>query len=345
MRLVLTVTLLAASLASQSGNFVSPDGLATREGNSYHWAPFSYPAGRFQQVDPSARRFGPATLKSIAFRRDAVQAGGASRTIEMDVYLGNGNATTYSNSFGSNFSSPPVAVFAKKQVSLPDWTTPPVTPPATFDFVLTLDQAWPYAGTNDLVWDLSVYSSSKPAYDLWPVDRAFTTYTYGVTTVNGTGRTTQHGLFRLNGDARATQTTIQLGFTMTGAPPSALASLAIGTTDVNTPLPGLCANLRPIVLVTVPLGTCSASGVLPPAALKSKFDPTLFGIVLITQGLALDATQTGFPVAVTNGMSILTPLSLGGVLVEASYTYDTTNPLATIGSGPHTGALVVRFGT
>lgn len=345
MRPLLAPCLLTAFASAQGNGFVSPDGFASREGNTYHWAPFSDPKGRFQQVDPSVRRAGAVTLRSLAFRRDATQAGGLPRTVELDVWIGVGARATFGAAFDANFTSPPTAVFARKPVNLPDATTPPSTPPAPFGLVLTFDQPTSYAATQDLVWDLSIYTSSIASYALYPIDRAYTLWTYGGWIASGSGCTTANGRFAMTGDVRATATTLHLGFALRGAPANAAASVALGVTDVNVPIAGFCANLRPIVLLALPLGTCTATGTLATTEFRAPFDASLFQALLITQAFALDPTQSGYPIALSDGVTLLTPNQLGGTLVDAAYVYDTTDPLATIGSGPHTGGLVVRLGT
>lgn len=345
MRPFLASCLLSAAVAAQGGGFVSPDGFANQEGNAYHWAPFSDAKGRFQQIDPSARLAGPVMLRSLAFRRDGAQPGGLPRTLELDVWAGVGARTAFGATFDANFASPPTAVFARKPVNLPDVTTLPPTLPAPFGIVLTFDQPASFAATQDLIWDLSIYTSTRPSYELYPLDRAYTLWTYGGWLASGTGCTTANGRFAMTGDVRATATTLHLGFALRGAPANAAASVALGVTDVNVPIAGFCANLRPIVLIALPLGTCSASGALATTAFRAPFDASLFQALLITQAFALDPTQSGYPVALSDGVTILTPGQLGGTLVDAAYVYDTSDPLATIGSGPHTGGLVVRFGT
>ena len=152
MRPLVLLALLSAyaPLCAQTGKLVSPESLASTEGNSYHWALFSYPQARFQQVERSLRGM-PRILKSIAFRRDAAQAGGAARNVDADVWLAHGTLATFTNVFQNNFKDTPVAAFTKKTVSLPDWTTKPPTPPAPFNLVLPFDQPWSYNGQDDVL--------------------------------------------------------------------------------------------------------------------------------------------------------------------------------------------------
>lgn len=339
MRLLAPLALGCALVAQQ--NVVSPRSLASTEGNSYHWALLSQQQSRFQQVESSLR--GAArSFVAIAFRRDATQGGGASRTASVDLWIAHGDRATFSNVFGSNFKGTPAIAYTQKPINLPDWTTKPTTPPAPFTVTLPFDQPWAYSGQDDLVWDFSCYSSSIAGYDLYPVDRGYTHWTYGATLSLGAGCTTTNGKFTIGADSRASLARWDLALTFSGAPSSAPLALLIGTTDLNFPVPGLCTNLRPLVAATVAIATSDAGGAAS-ATLLFGFSLDMADFPVLLQAAAPDATQGGLPFAASQGLFVRTPPGLGGPLVEGAYTYDTTNASASIGSGPHSGAVVARF--
>ncbi len=339
---ILALILAASPLAAQ-GAFVSPAGLATLEGNAYHWALFSQPKARFQQVDRSTRAATPRALKAIGFRRDGDQPGGAARMLTLGMRIGAGDWRAFTNTFAQNWKQPASVAIATKAFNLPDWSQKPPAPPAAFDLLLGFDQPCTHTGADDLLWELAVTQSSLPAYALYPVDRAYTQWTYGQSLSVGDGCTTPNGRFRLTGDPRATLDTLELGFAATGAPAAAAPTLILGSTPLGLPVPGLCGPLQTIALGLVPLPASDANGRVAPVFLRVRLDPALLGVYFVTQAVAPDPTQSVYPFALSNGLILRTPLQPGGPLVEASYTYDTTSPTAPVGSGPHAGAVVVRF--
>src|SRR5690606_38033876 len=155
------IRLLAAATVSSvalSAQFTSPAGYLTTEGSSNHdYILFKYTDLRWQQLD--ATNLGqPAMIQRISWRRDGTSAFNAAwtaRTLDIAVYLADSVLpAAISDNYDANYKSPPVNVFVSRPVNLPDWTQPPPSVPAPWDFQIQLDQPWVYTGLEPFLWEL-----------------------------------------------------------------------------------------------------------------------------------------------------------------------------------------------
>ena len=142
----------------------------------------------------------------------------------------------------------------------------------------------------------------------------------------------------------ATATALNLSFTVARGPSSAPVVLALGLADPNLTLPGFCTAIRTDAIAQVPLGTTNTTGSLSGAVISAPWNDAFPGVVLFTQVLAPDASQTGVPVALSDGRQSPLPLTSGGPApTGVRRTYSTSSSSAPTGVAPSTSAVVTEI--
>jgi hypothetical protein len=179
----LWIALLLAPHAHAQDSFVVPSANEAVEGSSNNTIPFSILGGdaRFQQVYvDSDIPPGPFTIYGVAFRPDALQSSFTLEIPDVDIYLGNTDATTsLSSEFANNIGLVHTLV-ASGLLSLASASSGPVGGPPDFDIEIWFDQPFAYEGGN-LLLDVFVQpyeSTGNPLFDavssdVDPVGRAF----------------------------------------------------------------------------------------------------------------------------------------------------------------------------
>jgi hypothetical protein len=326
-RTSLAVAVLSGAAFAQ---VTTPVGYNTVEGNAVF---FHFTGSRlFQSIDASQATT-PATFTRFALRRDGASAASASyaaRTVDYEVTLGPGNIGQISGDLTQNLAGSTV-VHALRNVSMPDWTNPPVTPPAPFDFAVMLDAPYTHGG-GPLMWMVRYANSSVTTQTV--IDRQFNQHLSasgalltGSVGCIATGRTVAfgHTTAMRNGSASAGALGMHLQVTTTNAPSSAPVMLSIDTVDSNLTLPFLCTTLRALPTVLLTLGTSSATGTLPVQHLNFGYVPSAIGASLVTQLISIDPGQPApfLPIALSTGRSTTMPADPAAPSSAAAYAFST----------------------
>ena len=335
--------LLAISAAAQIQYETSPKGLLTTEGNAvfYHWNQ----GRRLQQADATWTGV-PRILQSLAFRRDGNGGGQTGKTIDITLKLGLANMSRLSGDFDQNFLATPVTAFAKKPVSMPDWSTP--LTPGPFDFVMTLDAPYIYLATNALLIDV-VCENPSPT-QAGTTDRDYTFYTSNTGSIVGssTGCTTANGTFTHNMALETNGPALpkygqRIKLDAKGAPSAAVALLSLDAVDRNLSITGICTSIHALSGVILPLGPTSASGTIAPLYLAFPFNTGIEGAPLLTQLIAQDPSQPGLPFALSDARQATMPTASQSTGHECAYMWQTLTggPASFVFYG---GGLVIRLG-
>ncbi|MCC6670457.1 MAG: hypothetical protein IT458_05305 [Planctomycetes bacterium] len=303
--------LLGAGLVAQN-YVVAPTILENLEGNSNNTWPWNN-AARYMQLHGDLKGT-PRGFTGIAWRRDGALGNTlayAPRTLTMEVSMGDGNLAAVSATFATNYLNTPVNVFTRKTVNAPDWVARRASEPATFDFALVFDAPYGYIGTNDLVYEIVIHATTAgtAGYAADYVNSNATANWYGAYQAAGTGCTTANGAMGLRSQVYASPSRqlFSLRWDIERGPTSAQTTCLVGLADPNLPVPGLCTNLRTDGALFTVSATTNATGTANSAALTTPYSSSLAGFVFTSQAFALDAGQSGIPVAGSNGITITLP--------------------------------------
>ncbi|MEZ5964233.1 MAG: hypothetical protein R3F56_10345 [Planctomycetota bacterium] len=304
-RLVPFLGATALATASLAQTFtVSPIAFAAREGNSTLSYIFTTAPNNTQQVHGDLR--GPARLvTALSFRRDGVSTAttGLSRTIDMEIDVGEADFAHVGITYANNYVSPPVNVFTRKLVSTTDWTMVPPVPPAPFDFTLTFDVPFFYTGFTDFAWQMKCYSNSGASNDTVRVDLGSPAFTnspspgFG-TACTSTGATQSYQLLGTMG----TNINPEFRWSVQGFPTPAncaLNVLLVGSSNPNLTVPGLCTTLNCSAEITLPMPASDANGTWTLPLFYIPFQNSLVGASFFEQAFSFDPGQSGLPLVGT----------------------------------------------
>ena len=209
--------------------------------------------------------------------------------------------------FDNNYAGPKQTVLPRSFVT---WGPqgPSVSPgPNPFNGTMEIVLATPFAytGTSPLIWEVAYFGNTS-------------TGTMAALDADGSGGTTASSTITGNGCAPSTSPTsmthaytvasvagtLFMNGTITAGPANELALMAIGFSNPNLPVPGLCGNLYTDATLIQVLGLTTATGtftedtptgaiVIPNAAI---------GTAIYTQAFVFDAGSTfGIPLVASNG--------------------------------------------
>lgn len=344
--LVLAIT-AGSALAQPTIRYLTPLGAEFFEGNSSSDIMFGNwgPATRVQQIDNNLTGNLLPIITYIGWRRNGAGNVGAPKTTDVTVTMSHADYNLVGATYASNYKDPPVVVFARKPVNLPDWNTPATVSPSPMDAVLFLDVPFAYNGTDALLYD--VQNENNPL-GIYTQDWSSGTlaHTYGAYPAElGGSCTTPNGAMLQRTAARANATVLEFGFGVSGAPSSVPLVLSLGATDPNTGLPGLCGRIRAFPDITLPLGTSDAAGALALSfPLSTGWQPFYANRILYTQVLAPDASQPGLPLALSNGLAVTTPATGAPGQINVKRIYSTNGANNATGTGPAVSAVPTLFG-
>src|SRR5690606_25590588 len=141
---ILTTLSLSTALVAQT---VSPIGFANVEAPTSNTFPFSGSTFTYQQAHGDLRG-APLPITRMAWRRDGVSTGTfVARAVTVDVWMGETDLTTITNTFATNFAAAPTQVVTNRTFNFPDHSGRPLSTPTPFTAVVTLDAAHVYTGT------------------------------------------------------------------------------------------------------------------------------------------------------------------------------------------------------
>jgi pimeloyl-ACP methyl ester carboxylesterase len=318
------------------GGMVSPSGYSCLESASSSSFPFAGAAASYQQAHDIGGA--PRMISSLAFRRDgSVPDAYPARTVVIDLYMGTTTIATMGSTFASNFAAAPTQVLTNTSINLPDHSAVPIAIPAPFDTVIP-HTAFPYSGVGDFLWECRLLSNSNSAsYPLDAASGAVASSSNGSTRQVGNGCRTPTGVMELRWLGSTTAASMNLRWGVTGGPATAQTTLLMGTT-ANILVPGLCANLFCDGAFGSLSGTTTTAGLLNTVNIAVPYDPAYLGFHFSAQAASLDVSQTGIPVAMSNGLvSILSDL---GPAVQCKRVFASGSSTAVTGSVDPNYALV-----
>jgi hypothetical protein len=309
-------TALAVVLpASAQSYVVSPPQAATTEGGTWFDSPFTGPC-RHQQINVDLR--GAArTFSALAFRRDGLAPANATlvaRTLDLEVSCATGSYSGSGTSFATNYVSAPSVVFTRKLIGIPDFSALPDSLPAAWSIHLAFDFPHAYAGNADFLTELKVWSSSSPNGCLVDgVSARDTTLVGGFRSV-GSGCPTANGTMGVRGviATNSAMASSSFDWSIARGPSSAAAGLLVGLGDPDVAVPGLCPTsggnrLRCDGSIASVIGLLDAGGSWTLPTFTVPWQPAFVGAALTAQAAAVDPTQQGLGIAVSQGIVSIVP--------------------------------------
>ncbi|MCB9868641.1 MAG: hypothetical protein H6836_06425 [Planctomycetes bacterium] len=348
-----SLSILLAGLlcpAFATAQVTSPNGFLSTEGGTNHGYILGNRLGlTWQQIDASLRNV-VFPAQSIAWRRDAVTAANTefgARTMEVEIFLANSDLTKITTNHSANYVGTPTNVVTKKTVNAPDWTNPPTTTPAPFNFVVPFDTNYVHGGVWDFLWEVRVTKNSYAgsAFTNYPYDFHYVVPSGSFSAAPTASNNTKLGTGCTIGSAAFTHDTIlynhaikfRLQQSVTAAPANAPIAAYIGLQDLNVPVPGWCERVRTDTTFLLPLGTSDATGSATSTIDNIKYDATLIGFPLYSQTFAPYSGS----VALSNGVKFAAGTDPNYPKVGRVYSYIVGTGTTT--SGPWTGGIVTRF--
>lgn len=315
---------LTASLVAQTA-VVSPVGSATVEGDSNNVFPFGQTtARRYMQIHADLGTT-PLVITKLAFRVNASTTNyTGTRTHDMEVYMGEGLPTSQplpNLTFDANYAAPKQTVLPRTFVTWGPQGQSVSPGPNPFNGTMEIVLATPfvYTGTAPLIWEVAYFGNTTTGtMSIFDADQS--TSVTAPSTILGTGcaptgsATLMTHTYTVNDSAG----TLLMNGTIAGAPANALALMAIGFSNPNVPVPGLCANLYTDATLIQVLGLTSATGTYTADNATGAFivPNTATGLTLFTQAFAFDPLSTlALPLTASNGRSSTVP-SIGTAQVN-----------------------------
>jgi hypothetical protein len=345
MQPTLLAVLALAPVALGQGQFLpSPASLASSPGNDT--LPISAGTGtRWQQVH--ADLIGPPRLLlGLRLRRDELPfqlPTAGPRSIDVEVWLGEGNYNSAGTDFAANFTSTPVQVVPPGPLQLPDWRAAG-SGAGSFDLVVPFAVPFAYSGQNALVVEVRIVNDQQPSH----LADGFADVGQGLPTLD-LGQGCSGGLLPLRvsasldtGWAPPLQPVVRLGLQALFAPAGLPAFFLVGTTNNSLFVPGLCTILVPSLDLVVPAVTQAVGPITVTQAPTTvlPFVPAIAGLQLFVQAGAIDVAQPGLPFVLSQGQRLtvaaLPPAPLPILRLEG----DLVQPAA---SSLRLGGLVVEF--
>lgn len=338
----------AAGLAAQ-GFTVSPECYTTIDGNSATTVPFSMPMIHYQQVHGDLVPGEAWQISGIAFRREGWPIPtftADARILDLQLCLGEARYDQVKVDFASNFYGVPTTVIGRTKIRLPNWSQTPTTPPAPFDLVLRFDAPMLFTAVDGLIWDLVVYGSTGPSYEMW-ADKA----------VPGGFNATQ--VLLSPGCISSGQTRpYELSGTITGlsgweyrlfaqgryAPPmSTFNYLLFGVADPAITYPWMCAPMHTSgeVVLTLPIADGIGSWSLMPLFFPAS--PYFAGADLFWQAASFDTGQPGLAITQTSAHKLTVPAIPADAPVRLKHLYEVSDLMSHHASVFQEGGLVTQF--
>ena len=251
------------------------------------------------------------TIGELAWRPSPL-LGRSGWTLDVDLFLGEGDYANRTSVFLDNFASPPARVVTRRAVSWPAWPFPPVMLPRdAFVLRMPLDRPWVYSRARDLIWMLDVHISNGSGGTI--VDgaaRLREDIRYG--TPHGTGcyNTWNNALARISAEAGASRSLEhRLSLWCDGLRPNSLTTILLGGTAVAQRYPFLCGFQYVDSVFFGALRVADSVGAISRMDLFAPYQASAAGLRLHGQAFCLDDGRHPMllPVTMTNGVEIELP--------------------------------------
>jgi hypothetical protein len=321
----LVILLVTGGLVAQTQTIVSPVVAATVEGTSNNVYPFSSSiVRRYQQVHSDIGGT-PKIITKLSFRMNEGN-GNFTGTAALDTELFLGHSVDWdkvSIVYTANWRTPPVNSVARRVLTWgPQGPNSLPGPNPFLNMDIPLDAPFVYVGAMSLGWEAALYSYLAGSNYLGAMDAESASAVTGASTINGTGCIATGGNVPMTHAFMALDTTgvLLLGWTVANGPSNAPTVLAIGTTNPNVTIPGLCSPLQTNLLATITLGLTNATGVLGDDVCPWLLIPNAFGgAAITTQAHAIDLGRTE-AIAVTNSHGRTTTMPVPNLTREVKVT-------------------------
>jgi hypothetical protein len=305
---VLPAVLAFAASALAQTTIVSPVNASAREGNSenlFPWANYACP--RYMQIHDDLVG-APKSILKLAFRMDARDTINYTAVNQIDLELAMGHsrsALSPSWVFAANYLAPPTVVMARRVVNMgPQGQNSTTGPnPFTSNMDLFLDAPFAYNGVDPLAWEAVIYGNVVGG-TFCRLDVEGSSRTNGTSVVTGTGCTAtgQANPMTLAPAFADMGGTLVMNFTVANGPPTTPVFLALGASNPNLAVPGLCSNLLTSLDVIYVMGVTDGAGAITfHNAGSSAFalPNTAPGRTLFAQAHVLDPGRSE-PIQITN---------------------------------------------
>ena len=306
------------SLLPAQNTVVSPVSCIGVEGDSSNTFPF---------VEATPRRYlqmhgdlgtTARVITKIGFRVGAsTLAFPGTRTHDIEVYMGEALPTALARPnlvFDANYAAPKTTVLPRQFVAFGP-TGQSISPgpnPFLPSLEITLATPFAYTGTAPLIWEVMYFGSTTSGGTTSSLDADASTSVTAASTVTGTGcmavgaTSLMTHAYTVNDSAG----TLLMNGTISNGPASALAMMAIGFSDPNLAVPGLCANARTdgwlVQFLGMTTATRSFTADTPTGAIILGNGGA--GLPIYTQAFALDPLSTApLPLVASNGRFSVVP--------------------------------------
>lgn len=327
---LLTAATLVPCTSVQVKYHVSPVVAAKNFGSSQNSGPFSNPtARRYQQIHSDMPRQ-TMSIKALGWRHNSPRPGIGSRTLDAELWMGSTVAwNACSFFFDKNWvQSSKTLVVKRRTIVLTTATTP--SPGFDTSMEIKLDAPYIYRPISDsLGWEVHVYSNRKSGGFDHFLDADSCASAAAPDTAYGTGCVAGGQVNRMlhSVEGADRQGTLFLILSARYCPANAPSILVLGTTQLSIAKTGLCANLYTNPIFVLPFGASDANGDLHRSATYYMIGnaggiilaPNPGAGTLYSQVFSLDTTQSGIPLAASNGISLAIPASgIAGKKVEVT---------------------------
>jgi hypothetical protein len=264
------------------------------------------------------------------------------KTFHLGILLANSaTCATASTTFATNYAGATSTVFLGILNTPPQWMADPTAAPAAFDFIIPT-QAYAHPG-GPMLWEIQAITVDPPTprISLDMASSGFPLFAWGSFQMAGTGCTTANGVFEHRAGVQNQGFLGRVNFYLPCryGPSMAPAFLFVDFVPVDVPIGGLCTSLRALPTIMFAGSTDAAGNLDINFAVPNV--PQNIGVGLASQGGALDGSQQGFPIALSNGLfSVAPPMqpAFPGCFVYS--TVSAAEPTGTLRTG---AAVVVRF--
>lgn len=342
----LVCALGAVSLAAQSQ--VSPSHRATTPGNASSSIPFgTLTPHRYLEIHSTLT--GAATIRGLSWRQnEGNRTFDGTRTLDMELSMGRAVRSDICRFvFAANYIGAPTVVMARRSVNFGPQGL--AGSPSPFQGMsVTLDAPFSFV-SGSLAWEAKIFANAGGGRfndadaEAYALDRS-------IDGVNGLGCTVSGA----QDPMRLDSTSVALGLgtyyahTVRAAPINAPLVLALGASNPNLPVPGLCCNLFTDLIATLGVGTTGADGTYTSTGSTVFFvQRNLVGQSLHAQAFAVDlGSAHAIPLLGSNGA--VTTFAAPTVFPVVSRIYaegSATAPVAPFASDTLGFGLVTRFDT
>jgi hypothetical protein len=351
----LATTLLAGALCAQQ-TIVSPIQNTNVEGNGANAYPItSNLVPRYMAVHSDIGGT-PKIIRQLAYRRNGNSTPSpGTRTLDVEVWAGHSrdyDKVTYV--FAENWIIPPMNVLPRQMLNIGPCNAPAMSP-EPFELLFPFTTPFPYVGNLSFGYELIVYSNISNGLSASHDSETVTAVT-GAGSVstgagcNAAGKTVPMSLSFRQWDNAGT---LEFGGNVVNGPANAPTILALGSSNPNLAVPGLCGSIFTNLLLLLGVGATDAMGELrenatttttayPAARLTFTMPNTLAGATIYAQAHSIDLGRTD-PIAVCNSngasLSVMSPSSVTPVKSTRIYTFTLQGPAYPHGT-PLAGANV-----